>query len=127
MNAGKDVVGRSGAAPARNEGGPAPKTGARETLEFVNAEKLVKAAIEKRLALVPTISNDRVKRLVEYAMGIAGAGLDDDTVDTDVINALTIVRDLVQDMKQLVNHQINGARFLVEYFRYMGLSVEVRE
>jgi hypothetical protein len=126
MNAGKDVVGRSGAAPARNEGGPAPN-GARETLEFVNAEKLIKAAIEKRLALFPTKSNDGVKRLVEYAMGIAGAGLDDDTVDTDVINALTIVRDLVQDMKQLVNHQINGAKFLVDYFRYMGLSVEVRE
>jgi hypothetical protein len=126
MKAGKNVVGRAGAAPTQ-EGGPAPKTGAREQLEFVNAEKLVKAAIEKRLALFPTISNDRVKGLVEYAMGIAGAVLDDNIVDTDVINALKIVRDLVQDLKQLVNHQVNGAKFLMEYFRYMGLSVEVRE
>jgi hypothetical protein len=119
------VVGRSGAAPAINEGGLVPQVGTREQLEFVNAEKIVEAAINKRLSMFSAISNERVREIVRYGLGMAGATIDIE--DKDIRNALTIVGGIVQDLKQLLNHQISGARFLIEYIRYMGLSVEVKK
>jgi hypothetical protein len=127
MNAANAKVGGAGAArPAQvgKQGGLAP-SGAQEQIEFVNAEKIVEAAINKRLSMFSAISNEKVREIVRYGLGMAGATIDIE--DKDVRNALTIVGGIVQDLKQLLNHQISGARFLVEYIRYMGLEVKVGE
>jgi hypothetical protein len=127
MKAGKDVVGRSGAAPARNEGGPAPN-GARAfkkiDIRFLKAHDLLEALVEKDLAIYNKPVSEKALQMVRYVIGLEYSV---DTEDKDVETALRIIHKVVLDLREIAQHSVEFTRRIIEQFRWAGILVEVDE
>ena len=114
-------MGAGAVAHVKKVHGPTPI--GEKQIEFLKADQIVKAAVEKVLSRHEGEINDKIRQMVLVATRIEYFV---DDVDQDTYRALRLVGEVIWELQQILRRQIKSVQEALEAWRHIGLSVEVK-